>query len=364
METNQSHMIRRKAILRKIFYVYTISGIIFCLSLKQSCAQTYAEKSGWKKGEKVVIFHVDDAGMSYDSNVGAIKALDYGIATSVSIMMPCPWVPDMLKYLKKHPEIDAGLHLTFNSEWEGYRWGPLTGSVGTSGLVDQESVFWNNVQDVIAHASAEEIEAELKAQLTRARKMGLSPTHLDTHMGALWAKPDFLEKYIQTGIREHIPVLFAAGHGTLLRNQLRSGPLSGLQQLAKNPENMENVLEAIKKKGEQLWNNGLAVADDLYLLSYDWEIPAGAIHSEENLRKFKTEGYKRLIKDLKPGITVVLIHCTQSSESFRNISDSGLTRKGDLLSMMDPELKQFIEKEGIRLSSWRELQQRRDALPH
>ncbi len=84
---------------------------------------SYAEKLGYPKGAKVLILHVDDVGMSYDSNIGAIKALDEGVANSLSLMMPCAWIPDFFNYLEKNPKTDAGLHLTLTSEWTGYRWG-------------------------------------------------------------------------------------------------------------------------------------------------------------------------------------------------------------------------------------------------
>ena len=34
------------------------------------------------------------------------------LAVWVSVMMPCPWVPGFVRYLKEHPSVDAGLHLT------------------------------------------------------------------------------------------------------------------------------------------------------------------------------------------------------------------------------------------------------------
>ncbi len=69
----------------------------------QAIDSTYAEKSGYPKNAKVLILHVDDAGMSFESNEGAINAMTKGVANSCSVMMPCPWVPAFVHYLKKHP---------------------------------------------------------------------------------------------------------------------------------------------------------------------------------------------------------------------------------------------------------------------
>src|SRR2546421_11252287 len=80
--------------------------------------QTYAERLGWEPEASVVMFHCDDLGMSHASNLGGIESLEKGVVTSVSIMMPCPWVPEIVRYVKQHPQVDAGLHLTMNSEWD------------------------------------------------------------------------------------------------------------------------------------------------------------------------------------------------------------------------------------------------------
>src|SRR6188768_3521289 len=85
---------------------------VLCIASPRVQAQTWAEQLGFPKDARVLILHVDDAGMSLDSNEGAIKAMTEGVANSVSVMMPCPWVPGFVSFLKKHPETDAGLHLT------------------------------------------------------------------------------------------------------------------------------------------------------------------------------------------------------------------------------------------------------------
>jgi len=350
-------------LVQRSFWVSVIALTWVVVSAKGQSVQTYAERLGWKKNDRVIIFHVDDVGMSYESNQGAIQALEKKLATSMSVMMPCPWVPGIVNYIRQHPGLDAGLHLTHTSEWPAYRWGPLSGIKAAPGLVDAEGALWNNVADVKAHASADEIEMEIRSQLARARGMGFEPTHLDTHMGTLWSTPEYLERYIKVGIAEYIPILLPAGHNTLLLGQIQSGPLQGLKKLTTvDAQATDNsiFLKAIQNAGERLWQGGLAVADDLYISSYDWEFPAGVEPSDHNLCKFKRDKYKELLQSTKPGITVILIHCSDAKEAFKNISDSGNTRRADLLAMMDPELKLFFEREGFVLTTWKEMQQRRE----
>ena len=116
---------------------------ILTLSVLTGHAQelTYAEKLGWPKGARVIVLHVDDAGMSFDSNEGTIRAIYKGVASSFSVMMPCPWVPQIVRYIKQNPNHDGGLHLTRTSEWKSYRWPPLSGKPQTPGLVDEEGAM-------------------------------------------------------------------------------------------------------------------------------------------------------------------------------------------------------------------------------
>src|SRR6202012_4367465 len=172
---------------------------ISCYTFSQQ-VKTYAEKLGWPKGAKVLILHVDDAGMSHDSDDGVEKATGEGVATSTSVMMPCPWVPEIVKYIKEHPSLDAGLHLTLTSEWSNYRWGPLAGKANVPGLVDKQGSMYPTVQAVYFSATPDEVDKEIRAQYDRAIAMGFKPTHLDSHMGTLFAKTAFMEKYIKLGI--------------------------------------------------------------------------------------------------------------------------------------------------------------------
>jgi len=296
---------------------------------KDATAQTFAERLGWPEGTKAVIFHVDDAGMSHNSNMGAIKAIEDGVATSTSIMMPCPWVPEMSAYLKEHPQVDAGIHLTLTAEWKKYRWGPVAGKPAVPGLVDSEGCLWHGVLDVAGHATADEVETEMRAQIDKALAMGIQPTHLDSHMGTCF-HPLFLDRYVKVGIEKQIPILMFGGH--MQHIGAEAGALKPMVYLIAN----------------RVWQAGLPVIDDLVTS------PTSADSYEG-----RKEQLIKLLREMKPGITEIIVHCTVQTEVFSHISGSGPKREAELRLMRDPDVKKFIENEGIILTTWRELMERR-----
>ncbi len=293
---------------------------------------TYAELLGWPTGTKAVIFHVDDAGMSHDSNMGAIKAIEDGIATSLSIMMPCSWAPEMTAYLKQHAQVDAGVHLTLTSEWKNYRWGPVAGKAAVPGLVDSDGCLWRKVSDVGAHATPDEVETEILAQIDKLRTAGIEPTHIDSHMGVCFL-PQYFSSYVKVGIEKKIPVLIFGGH---------------MQHIGHGVGALKSIVRMMAKTA---WDAGLPVIDDLVTK------PTRAKDYEQR----KAELIK-LLREMQPGITEVIVHCTLPSETFSHISSSGAARHAELRLMIDPDIKAFIKKEGIVLTTWRELTQRRQQM--
>jgi len=293
--------------------------------------RTYAERLGWPHGSRVVIFHVDDAGMSYDSNIGTIQAMEKGVATSTSVMMPCPWVPQFAARVQEHPQIDVGVHLTLNAEWKNYRWGPVAGRSVVPGLVDPQGYLWRGVEQTVSNGSPDEFEAEIRAQLDKALAMGIQPTHLDSHMGTCFQMP-FIERYVKLGIEKQIPIMIFGGH---------------LQHVGEEVGAFRPMLNVL---AQNVWNSGLPVLDDLVTK------PTNASDYEARKRELI-----ELLRTMKPGVTQIIVHCTAATEVFQHISGSGPARQAELNLMLDPEVRSFIKDQGIVLTTWRELKTRRDA---
>ena len=323
--------------LGRMLSILVRSTLLLTLLALGSAAQaaderTYAERLGWPAGTRAVIFHVDDAGMSHDSNMGTKKAVENGVASSLSIMMPCSWVPECAAWLKENPKVDAGIHLTLTAEWDYYRWGPVAGASVVPGLVDKGGYLWDSVPDVVAHATPDEVETEMRAQIDKAIAMGIQPTHLDSHMGTCF-QPPFIERYVKVGIEKNIPILMFGGH---------------MQHIGAEAGQFKPLLRALSA---QVWMAGLPVIDDLVTQ------PTRAKDYGERKKELIA-----LLDNMKPGITEIIVHCTDPTEVFSHISGSGATRQAEMRLMTDPDVRAFIEAEGIVLTTWRELKDRRERI--
>ena len=133
-----------------------------------------------------LIIRSDDAGMSHSVNMAIERLIESGFPVSVSVMFPTPWYQETVEMLKRHPDVSVGIHLTLNSEWKNYRWGPVSGRSAVPSLVDAEGYFFPSGEAFERkNPDIHEIETELRAQIERAKRSGLKIDYLDYHMGTV-----------------------------------------------------------------------------------------------------------------------------------------------------------------------------------
>src|SRR5258708_3922449 len=193
--------------MRPSIFAVAIAFLVFPLTNALGQVKTVAERLGLSPDSKLVIIHADDLAVAHSEDTASFDALDKHAVTSASIMVPCPWLNEVAAYAKIHPDADLGLHLTLTSEWETYRWGPVESKDRVPSLLDPSGYLWPATPEAVRNLKADEAEREIRAQIERAIAMGIHPTHLDSHMGTLFSRPDLFTIYIKIPHEYKLPFL-------------------------------------------------------------------------------------------------------------------------------------------------------------
>jgi len=280
-----------------------------------AAAETVQERLGHPPDARLLMIHADDLGMSQSVNRASLEALENGWVTAASVMVPCPWFPEVARWAREHPDADLGLHLTLNSEWDDFRWGPVSPVDEVASLLADDGYLPKRTDAVGERARPAEVERELAAQIARAKAAGLRPTHFDTHMRALMETPDLVDVYRRLGRENGVPVMLA-----------RDG---GLPEGASVPD-AEIAVDAV-------------VGVPVGLPPAQWD---GA--------------YRELLRGLGPGVYILIVHLAFDDDEMRaatrgHVAFGSAWRQSDYDLVRDPGFRDFLRDEGFVLIGWRDL---------
>lgn len=299
----------------------SIGVIVALLSIAASVdaqTKTVAERLGYPPDAKLLIVHADDLAVAHSVDAASFAALDKGGVTSASIMVPCPWLNEVAAYAKDHPNADLGLHLTLTSEWKIYRWGPVESKDRVASLLDASGYLWPETGPAVQSLKAEEAEREIRAQVEQAIAAGIHPTHLDSHMGVLFARPDLFAAYVKVAHDYHLPFL-----------------------AVRVADERAKLLSLLSEKDP--------VVDAVVMAN-------PSVHADQ-----WKEFYRNAIKNLKPGLSEMIVHLGHDDSELQAVTvdhpDFGSAwRQRDYNFVTGPEFKKILDENHIVLVKWRDLQ--------
>lgn len=267
---------------------------------------------GFPEEARLLIINADDFGMCHAVNEAIIRALQYGIVQSTTLMVPCAWAIQAMRFLVENPHIAFGVHLTAISDGDDYRWGPLLPRADVPTLVDEAGYFYNFEQmpAFLAQVNLAELELEFRAQIERVLAAGLQPTHLDWHSLRLNGRTDILA----------IMLKLAQEYGLALRVMGQSW------------------IQTVQ-------SHTLPTIDFDFLDSYLLE-PAT-----------KMARFVELLHQLPPGLSEWAVHPGLDNAELQAIEPGGSHfRQADFDFFTSPQAQKTITQEGIVLLNYRSLQ--------
>lgn len=250
--------------------------------------------------------------MCHAINEATLPAIREGLATSCSLMVPCPWALHGMHILKENPEIPFGVHLTTISEQPHYRWGPVTSPNEVPSLIDEEGFFYgeDRMAAFLQKADLSDLEKEFRAQIERVLAHGLRPTHIDSHCHVHILREDIFD----------MTVSLARGYGL--------SPRVGSTAFI-----------------EKLQRSGWATDDHDILDTY--RLPVAD----------KPLVFLNLLRELPPGLSEWAIHPGIANSELRAAVPTWEVRQADFEFLTSREARDVVAEEGIILLSHEPLQE-------
>ncbi|MGY6741784.1 MAG: polysaccharide deacetylase family protein [Cecembia sp.] len=287
--------------------------------------KTLAERLGYSKSDRLLIIHADDLGMAHSENAATVAAIKNGVVNSTSIMMPCAWSTEAGEMVADMPDLDIGVHITLTNEWHTYKYAPIASKSEVPGLVGLDGFMYKDCASVAQNAIPEEVEKEMRAQIEAAIKIGIKPTHLDSHMGCVfYGRPEYVLSYLKLAEEYGIPAMMN-----------------------------KQIVDAVIKPNALLFKD--IDVDNLILID-EVAIANPEAYDEMGMEAFYTD----VLNSLNPGVTVLLNHIAYDDAEMRAITTRfthwhAAWRQADFDFFTGQKVRDLLKNNDIKLITWKEI---------
>ena len=320
-------------IARNSFLFVAIALGVYLSGAAQGPAQVASKvvsvELGYLADSRLLMIQAEDLGMAHSVDKASFEALEKGWVTSAGVLVPGPWFPEVLRWSRSHPNADLGTRLDLNSDWSSYRWRPISAVENGSGMTDGGGYLSSSQSYVAQHATAVEVEGELRAQIDMAKRAGMQITHLDNHMRTMMVTPALFQAYWKMGQEYGLPIV--------LPNQ------------------------QVKQRGTPTQKPGTlnfgGIDVDLASLPIDRELEIMPGLAKEDW----LSSYERTLDALPPGVYLLSVHLGYNDDELQAMTwdhpNWGAEwRQNDMDVVSSPEFQKFLKDKGFILVGWKDLQ--------
>ena len=287
------------------------------------------ERLGFSGEERVVIFHADDVGMCQATTGAYVELVEFGLLSSAATMVPCPWFPATAAYCRQFQNtgrIDMGVHLTLTSEWDTYRWGPISTTDPASGLLDEEGYFYRLAAPVRAGGDAAAAGREMQRQIERALATGIDVTHVDSHMFTIY-HPKLLPVYLDLARQYRVPALMVRSEERMLSMDAYDRETTAM---------MARLVEAAEAEG-------LPFVDDIFVMPLVFPVEDRLAYA------------RQVLAELRPGITCFIVHPAHDTAELRAMAPDWPSRVGDYQLFLTEAWREVVRQSGVQVIGYRAL---------
>ena len=288
-------------------------------------------RRGGEKRPPQVIVNADDFGLCEAVNRGVIEAFDHGVVTSASILPSGKAFEQAVAQARSRPRLDLGVHLALTQTR------PVSPPEAVPSLVNDRGEFAPTWPAFVSRylrgaVRKSDLEAELRAQMTRAREAGLTPSHLDSHQH-IHMLPGVLPVVARLASEFDVGAVRCPHQR---RGLVRAGRLGRLRRRAERLS-----LGAVCQLGARgLRSNGLLIADDFRGFS-----EAGS---------WDAQTLARTMADVRGGLTEICCHPGADDSTACDFS-WGYSWEQELGALTSSEVATAVAANCVTLTTYREL---------
>jgi predicted glycoside hydrolase/deacetylase ChbG (UPF0249 family) len=265
---------------------------------------------------KRLIVTADDVGLHRGLTDGAIHAHEHGIVTACSIVANGVAFEHAVDRLRDHPRLAVGVHLTLVEEQ------PLASDVeslvGVNGLL-HENYFALVPRYFARRIRMDEVERELRAQIERILRAGITPTHANGHQH-LHLLPRIFDVALRFADEYRIPYMRIVDEKRAGRG-VRAASIAALSRFGRAARARCSIATNERTIGVAIAGH-VANAADLIALLDDVE-----------------------------GTTELVAHPGLGAKELAEAYDWGYAWEAETRALCDPALRKAIEERGIELAT-------------